>query len=276
MARAVVYVNECAVPHVPGETADQLRARYKADADVIIANGYPVRQPAGLVLQPGDRLVLIRRGETPDEDALRLMMVSRNTPGVRERLAGATVGIAGLGGLGSNLAAALVRIGVGRLILVDFDVVEPSNLNRQLYFADQLGLPKTEATLANLRRVCPWADMVAHNVRLTRDNVPAIFHDADVVAECFDAADQKRMLAETVLSTMPDTPLVAVSGIAGYGDANALRVRRRGQRLWVVGDESTAAGPGMGLMAPRVLQAVGMQANTIVRILMNETEDSTR
>jgi sulfur carrier protein ThiS adenylyltransferase len=64
---------------------------------------------------------------------------------VRKRLIEFRIGIAGCGGLGSNCAVALSRVGIGRLILVDFDVVELSNLNRQYYFRDQIGLLKTEA-----------------------------------------------------------------------------------------------------------------------------------
>lgn len=266
-----IYVNERPVDDAPGCTVAALRARYKSDADVVILNGFPVRDADTQTLSAGDRLTLIRRGERPSPEELAATMTARNNPGVAMRLARATVGIAGLGGLGSNLAAALARIGLGRLILADFDVVEPSNLNRQLFFADQIGESKAEATAANLRRITPNVALTVHAVRLTPANIPTLFADADVVAECFDLADQKRMLIQTVLTELR-APVVAVSGIAGYGDSNKLVVRRRHPRLWIIGDGTTAAGPGMGLMAPRVLQAVGMQANTIVRILMEETE----
>jgi len=240
----------------------QLRDREKPGADVLIYNGAAVTtdQP----LAEGDCVNLIQRGETPPAEELEALMTARHTPGVHEKIKGATIGIAGLGGLGSAVAVALARIGVGRLILADFDVVEPSNLNRQQYFIDQLGLTKAEALETNLKRINPYVKYEAHCVRLTPENIPTLFAGADVLVEAFDRADQKAML----LQSFTGKPIVAASGLAGHGSGETIGVRKMGDRIYIVGDLETGAAPGCGLMAPRVGIAAHMQANVVLRLLL--------
>lgn len=192
------------------------------------------------------------------------------TPHTFLELKNAVVGIAGLGGLGSNVAVALTRLKVGKLILVDFDVVEESNLNRQNYFPDQVGQHKVDASLENLRRINPKANLEGRKVRLTPEKVVEVFKDAHVIAECFDRADQKQMIVETVLSKMTDVPIVTVSGLAGFGRSNEIVTRRISDRLTLVGDTVSGIGPGVPLTAPRVGIAAYHQANAIVEILVNE------
>jgi len=225
------------------------------------------------MLQENDAVVLIARGELPPEDELEALMAARHTPGVHARLKQACVGIAGLGGLGSAIAIALARIGVGHLVLADYDVVEPSNLNRQQYFVDQIGLPKARALPDILARVNPYVRLSAHEVRLTPTNVADIFAEVDVLLEAFDAADQKAMLFESFGVARPDIPLVMATGLAGHMPSNTVRTRKVGARLYIVGDGETAAGPGMGLMAPRVGIAAHHQANAAVRLLLNEAPE---
>jgi sulfur carrier protein ThiS adenylyltransferase len=188
---------------------------------------------------------------------------------MKEKLKNAVVGIAGLGGLGSNVAIALARTGVGRLIIADFDKVELSNLTRQQYFTDQIGKIKTDAMLENLRRINPNVKIDAHHVRLTADNVPQIFADADVIAECFDKAEEKQMIVQTVLSKM-DKPIVTVSGLAGYGNSNAIRTRRISDRLILVGDCESGIDSVNILTAARVGIAAAHQANAIIEIIMED------
>ena len=185
-----------------------------------------------------------------------------------DRLNNAVVGVAGLGGLGSMVAAALVRTGIGRLILCDFDRVEASNLNRQHYFRDQIGRPKVEATVENLLRIDPEARLEPHNLRLDPASVRSTFGRAHVVAECLDRADQKQMLAETVLADLPGAVLVTVSGIAGFGLSNEILTRRLSDRVILVGDGRRDAAPGDPLTAGRVWIAAAHQANAIVEVLM--------
>lgn len=190
-------------------------------------------------------------------------------PHVFFELKSAVVGIAGLGGLGSNVAVALTRLKTGKLILVDFDRVEDSNLNRQNYFHDQIGRFKVDATAENLRRVWPQVSLVEHIVRLNPENIVNIFAEADVIAECFDRADQKQMLVETVLSKMPGKVVVSVSGLAGWGASNEIVTRQIHSRLILIGDGVSGLRPGVPLTASRVGVAAYHQANAIVELIMN-------
>lgn len=192
------------------------------------------------------------------------------TPHTFYELKNAVVGIAGLGGLGSNVGVALTRLKVGKLILADFDVIEESNLNRQNYFHDQIGRHKVDASLENFRRINPDADLEGHKVRLTPEKLVNVFKDCHVIAECFDRPDQKQMIVETVLSKMKDVAVVSVSGLAGYGRSNEIQTRRISDRLILIGDTVSGTGPGVPLTAPRVGIAAYHQANAIAEILINE------
>jgi sulfur carrier protein ThiS adenylyltransferase len=180
------------------------------------------------------------------------------------------VGIAGLGGLGSAVAIALTRIGVGRLVLADFDVVEPSNLNRQHYFIDQIGQLKTEALAQNLTRINPYVRIETHTVRIVADNAPKIFDDVDVLVEAFDNPQAKTALIEGFTAAFPGKPVVMASGLAGHGPGHLIQVTKLGPQIYVVGDLESAAQPGRGLMAPRVGVAAHIQANTVLRLLLGE------
>lgn len=263
-----IRVNEREVEVGGAPSVGEVKGEFKPDADLLIRNGAPA-EPETLVAD-GDEIVLIRRGEVPSGEELEALMAARHTPGVHRRVKAACVGIAGLGGLGSAVAVALARIGVGRLVLADFDVVEPSNLNRQQYFVDQIGLSKAVALVANLRRIHPYVTCRAHEIRLTPQNVPSIFGEVDVLVEAFDRADQKVMLLESFGAAFPDRPIVMASGLAGHGPSHTIGVKRIGRRVFVVGDLESAAQPGRGLMAPRVGIAAHVQANLVLRILLGE------
>lgn len=265
-----IRLNEKNMEAADGITLAELAATVKPDADILILNGFPA--PGDSLLRAGDSVFMIRRGEIPAEDELEYLMSSRHTPGVHARLKGATVGIAGVGGLGSAIAVALARVGVGRLIIADFDVVEPSNLNRQQYFVDQLGMYKVDALRDNLARINPYVTVEAHRLILTPDNIPELFTPSSIVVEAFDRADMKAMLVDTVLEKMPSVTVVAASGLAGYGSNNSITTRRVSRRLYLIGDTVSEARPGNGLMAPRVGIAAGHQANQVVRIILGEEE----
>ena len=183
-----------------------------------------------------------------------------------------TVGIAGCGGLGSNCAVALARAGIGHLILADFDVIEPDNLDRQYYFADQIGQLKVLALKSNILRINPRIQTDTHAVRLTPAVIPGIFGRCDVIVEAFDRKEMKLMIAETVLENMPDTPLVMGSGIAGWGKNEQLTTFRS-DNLYVCGDETTETSEEMPPLAPRVGIVANMQANVVVEILLGKYED---
>lgn len=265
-----IKVNEQRADVADGARAETVRDRFKPGADLIILNGFPV--PPDTVVNNGDEMYLIRRGEIPPREELEHLLVARHTPRVYERLKGSRVGIAGVGGLGSTVAVALARVGVGELVIADFDVVEPSNLNRQQYFIDQLGRYKVDALAETLRRINPYVTVTPHTVLLTPDNVPTVFAGCSVVVEAFDRADMKSMLVDAVITNMADTMVVAASGLAGYGPNNAITTRKIARRLYLVGDLTSEARPGSGLMAPRVGIAASHQANQVIRILLGEVD----
>ncbi|MGA2361918.1 MAG: sulfur carrier protein ThiS adenylyltransferase ThiF [Candidatus Aminicenantales bacterium] len=192
---------------------------------------------------------------------------SRRDPAVLDILRRSSVGIAGAGGLGSNVAISLARAGVGRLVIADFDRIEPSNLNRQQYYVDQVGRVKVEALMENLLRVNPFSVYEIHNVRITRRNAAGIFRSVDVLVEAFDKAGAKEMLIEACLGRFPGRPIVAASGLAGYGKNRKLRARRLGN-LYICGDEESQCPAGVSPMAPRVGIVANMQANLVVELLV--------
>ena len=263
-----IRLNEQVITIDDGLTVGQLAQRHRPGADVLILNGFPAS--AETMLSPDDELFLIKRGEMPPADELEYLMAARHTPGIHARLKAACVGIAGVGGLGSAVVVALARIGVGHLILADFDVVEPSNLNRQQYFVDQLGMPKVEALVETLRRINPYLQLTSHCVVLDPGNLPLIFSPCSVLTEAFDRAEMKAMLVDTAMERLPGVTVIAASGVAGYGSNNSIQTRRLNRRLYLVGDGSSEAAPGNGLMAPRVGIAACQQANQAVRLILGE------
>jgi len=188
---------------------------------------------------------------------------------INNKLRQAVVGIAGLGGLGSAVAVALARSNIGKLIIADFDTVDAGNLNRQQYFVDQVGKVKVDAMIENLKRINPDVKVKAHQQKLNPDNIGEIFAGANVIAECFDKAEEKQMLVETVLTRMDKPIIVSVSGLAGYGNSNEITTRRISNRLILVGDGKNGIDSGQPLTAARVGIAASHQANAIVEVIVD-------
>jgi len=188
-----------------------------------------------------------------------------------EKLKGTCIGIAGCGGLGSNCAMALARAGVGTLVIVDFDTVTLENLNRQYYFRDQVGQKKVLALQENIKKVNPEIEVQVHDVRLGPDEVVHIFKKCQVIIEAFDRADMKLMIIETVNECFPDKFIIAGSGLAGYGENNALHTRRLGS-LFICGDETSEVSADLPPLAPRVGIVAAMQANQALEIILDDLE----
>ena len=182
----------------------------------------------------------------------------------------ATVAVCGLGGLGSNIAIALARAGVGRLILCDFDRVDITNLHRQQYKAGQIGMYKTDALAQNLKEIAPYVSLTVHTERITEENAAALLSDADVVCEAFDDAECKAIFANTVLSELPDKYLVAASGMAGLYDANRIKTRKITSKFYLCGDEKSDVQDGIGLISSRVMVCAAHEAHTVLRILAKQ------
>lgn len=185
-----------------------------------------------------------------------------------EKLKDTCIGIAGCGGLGSNCAMALARAGVGTLVIADFDIVTRENLDRQYYFLDQVGQKKVLALQENIKKVNPDIDVQAHDVCLGPDEVVHLFKNCVVIIEAFDRADMKLMIIETVSERFPDKFIIAASGLAGYGENNALRTRRLGS-LFICGDETSEVSADLPPLAPRVSIVAAMQANQALEIILD-------
>ena len=174
--------------------------------------------------------------------------------------------------MGSNIAVSLARAGIGKLILVDFDKVDISNLHRQQYKADQIGRFKTEALAENLREIAPYIQVETHAVRVTEENFEALLSKADLICEAFDRAEAKAMLVNGVLEKLHTKYLIAASGMAGLGSANSIQTRRITNRFYLCGDGISDVADDIGLVAPRVMLCAAHQAHMVLRILSGNLE----
>jgi sulfur carrier protein ThiS adenylyltransferase len=195
--------------------------------------------------------------------------MTMNDHHIRNKLAGKTVGVAGCGGLGSNCAVALARVGVAKLIIADFDKVDISNLNRQYFFADQVGQAKVLALKENIFRIDPSIKVETHEIHLNEENIPVIFKECDVIVEAFDRAEMKQMIVEAVLGNMPDRYLVCGSGLAGWGENELIRMTVLG-KLYIFGDGINEVSEEYPPLAPRVGIVANMQANQVLEILLGK------
>ena len=208
----------------------------------------------------------------PTREAWNRALEERHGKELQQAFSSATVAICGLGGLGSNIAIHLARAGIGKLILIDFDRVDITNLHRQQYKADQIGMHKTEALSKNLREFAPYTELVTHTARITEQNATLLLQSADMICEAFDDAEAKAMLADIVLSQMPDKYLVAASGMSGLGSANRIQTRKVTNRFYLCGDEISDVNDGIGLVAPRVALCAAHQAHMVLRMLAKQFE----
>lgn len=200
-----------------------------------------------------------------DAAALQEMMAVRNSPLINSALNATKVGVAGLGGLGSSVAISLARVGVKRLLLVDFDEVDPSNLNRQQYFLADIGKPKTQALSEILARINPFVSVEVAQRRVTLQNAKEVFAGCGIVAECFDNPQSKAAL---INGLGEECKIVAASGLAGFGHSEEIRQKRLSENVWVCGDLVRGARVGEGLMSPRVGICANFQANLILELLV--------
>lgn len=208
----------------------------------------------------------------PTKEEWNRALSERHGQELQNKFSSAAVAICGLGGLGSNIAISLARAGVGRLILIDFDRVDLTNLHRQQYKASQIGRYKTEALSENLKEIAPYAVLETVTEHITEDNAVKLLAGADIICEAFDDAEAKAMLTNTVLATMPKKFLVAASGMAGMGSANAIQTRRISRRFYLCGDGASDVAEAGSLVASRVMLCAAHQAHTVLRILAEQFE----
>ncbi len=208
----------------------------------------------------------------PSREVMREALNIRHGEDLQNKISAARVAVCGLGGLGSNIAIALARAGVGHLHLIDFDRVDLTNLNRQQYAVGQLGQYKTDALRETLSLVSPYCDVTCDTIQVTEENLPDLLKTEDYICEAFDRAEAKAMLVSGVLEHFPEKYLVAGSGLAGLGSANTIQTRRISKRFYLCGDGTSDSSVGLGLVASRVLVCAAHEANMILRLIAGETE----
>ena len=208
----------------------------------------------------------------PTKEEWNKALAERHGEKLQNKFSSATVAVCGLGGLGSNIAIALARAGVGKLILIDFDKVDITNLHRQQYKASQIGMNKTDALRDNLLEIAPYVTLETHTISVKEENATHLLQGADIICEAFDNAEAKAMLTNFVLETMPDKYLVAASGMAGMGSANTIQTRRVSKRFYLCGDERSDVQSEGSLVASRVMLCASHQAHTVLRILTEQFE----
>lgn len=206
------------------------------------------------------------------EEEIDQILEKRHTKKRHRKIKAARVAVAGLGGLGSNIALMLARTGVGTLHLVDFDRVDTSNLHRQAYEIRDLGRYKTEAMTEKIREINPYIQVFTDTVRVTEENAAELFREEALICEAFDAAENKAMLINTVLEELSEAVIISGSGMAGYGSSNQIQTRKRMGRLYLCGDGTSDIALGQCLMAPRVAVCAAHQANMALRLILGETE----
>ena len=206
----------------------------------------------------------------PSREEMYAALEERHGAELQKKLNEASVAVCGLGGLGSNIAIALARAGVGKLHILDFDKVDISNLNRQQYFPEQLGQLKSDALYDTLKRIAPYCDIESECVKLDEENIPQFLANDDIIVEAFDKADQKAMIVNCVLEKMPQKYLVSGSGMAGFGPSNTIITKRITKRFYLCGDGVSDVADGIGLVSSRVLICAGHQAHAVIRIIADE------
>ena len=194
-------------------------------------------------------------------------LLKRNVKGIFEKLKKAKVCILGLGGLGSNVAVLLARSGIGYLKLVDFDIVEASNLNRQQYRISHIGIKKTEAMKSIIREINPFVEVDILNIKVYRENIYSIVGDIEIVVEAFDRAETKAMTIEELL-TNKNKIVVSASGMAGLGSANEIVTRKIKDNFYLIGDNYSDYEEYSGIMSTRVMLCAAHQANIVLRLIL--------
>lgn len=206
----------------------------------------------------------------PSKEDFFNALAAKHGSELQKKFAAASVAVCGAGGLGSNIAIALARAGVGRLKIIDFDKIEITNLNRQQYFADQIGLFKAVALKENLSKIAPYCEVEAEVVKITEENITSLLKGFSIVCEAFDKAEAKAMLVNAVLENMPETYLVSGSGMASLNSANSIKTRKITDKFYLCGDLTNDVDAGTGLFGSRVLVCAAHQAHTILRIIAGE------
>jgi len=263
----MLTVNERPYPFRQNIRLSDLAAEIRPDSDVLVLNG--MVSNGNEVLHDGDKCYFIKTGEIPSSMDMEENLYARHTKEIQCKLKKSTVGIMGLGGLGSAVAVSLVKIGIGKLIISDYDVVVLSNIHRQHYFIDQIGQKKTRALKKTLVNINPYVAVTTIDTKLCANSIPNLFIGVDVLIECFDNATMKATALKTVLTKMKGIGYVGASGLAGLDSGNTIISHRIKPRIYLVGDYKSDSETDGPLFASRVGIAAHHQAHQALRLLLN-------
>ena len=265
-AKSLSELKELALSDKNSEIYKFLEKFNANEPDIFIVDGFAIKDDINL--NDGSNVVFIRRGVMPEREVLRSMIASRNSPELNLALSKAVIGVAGLGGLGSNIALSLARVGVKKLVLADFDVVEPSNLNRQQYFVRHIGMKKTQALKELINDVNPFVEVETHDIFLDEKNVASVFGECEILCEAFDNVAGKAMILNEAGASLKEKKIIGASGMAGYFSSNLIKTIKFAKNVYLCGDLTNEAKIGQGLMAPRVAICANHEANLAIRLLM--------
>ena len=265
-AKSLSELKELALSDKESEIYKFLEKFNATEPDIFIVDGFAIKDD--IDLNDGSNIVFIRRGVMPEREILRSMIASRNSPELNLALSKAVIGVAGLGGLGSNIALSLARVGVKKLVLADFDVVEPSNLNRQQYFVRHIGMKKTQALKELINDVNPFVEVETHDIFLDEKNVASVFGECEILCEAFDNVAGKAMVLNEAGASLKEKKIIGASGMAGYFSSNLIKTIKFAKNVYLCGDLTNEAKIGQGLMAPRVAICANHEANLAIRLLM--------
>lgn len=173
-----------------------------------------------------------------------------------------TVGIAGCGGIGSNTANNLVRLGFKNFILIDFDKIDFSNLNRQFYFYDQVDKYKSTTLKENLLRINPDLNITSITTKLTRENIKIYLKESDIVIEGFDTVENKQMLIEEIFNFRQ---LISTSGLGTYWNVESIKTREITKNFTMIGDFFSDTDKGDSPLTPGVSIVTGKIAAAVLK-----------
>lgn len=246
----------------------------KMEADVFIVNSFPAA--LSYIVNNNDTITFIKKGAMPSKEELEYQLISRQGTKEYNILKNSSCVICGLGGLGSNAAISLARSGVGKIKLIDYDIVEPSNINRQAYFIEHIGKYKTEALKEIIGKISPCINVEISNVHLNEDNIMEECLNYHVILECFDNTQSKMMLIEKCVNNMAESFVIGASGVAGYYTTDTIVKKTLGSRCLIIGDFEHEAMVNQGLYAPRVAAVANMQANEAIRYLLKDIDNADK
>lgn len=203
----------------------------------------------------------------PSKEEIKAAQIEKQGKEISEKISEATVAVCGLGGLGSNISICLARAGIGKLILIDFDKVDITNLHRQQYKVSQIGMYKADAICENLAEIAPYVETEKHIAKVNEENCVELLKEADIICEAFDNPTAKAMLTNTVLEKMPQKYYIAASGMAGMESPNIIKTRKLSDKFYLCGDTISDVNDNIGLISSRVMLCAAHEALTVFRII---------